>query len=152
MLTGQKKKFADALMRGENQTQSAKAAGYSEKTAKIKGSQLAKDKDVLAYMERVKSLPDGVSEEVEQTKNNTVPRVEIPPRYEDPIEVMKKIMSDNILLDPKLSLEAAAKLAPYVCQKIAEPGKKAAKNEAAKKAVNKFGAMTPPKLVVNNKG
>jgi len=152
MLTGQKKKFADALMRGENQTQSAKSAGYSEKTAKIKGSQLAKDKDVMAYMERVKSLPDGVSEEVEQTKNNTVPRVEIPPRYEDPIEVMKKIMSDNILLDPKLSLEAAAKLAPYVCQKIAEPGKKAAKNEAAKKAVNKFGAMTPPKLVVNNKG
>lgn len=152
MLTGQKKKFADALMRGENQTQSAKAAGYSEKTAKIKGSQLAKDKDVLAYMERVKSLPDGVSEEVEQTKNNTVPRVEIPPRYEDPIEVMKKIMNDNILVDPKLSLEAAAKLAPYVCQKIAEPGKKAAKNEAAKKAVNKFGAMTPPKLVVNNKG
>lgn len=152
MLTGQKKKFADALMLGENQTQSAKSAGYSEKTAKIKGSQLAKDKDVMAYMERVKSLPDGVSEEVEQTKNNTVPRVEIPPRYEDPIEVMKKIMSDNILLDPKLSLEAAAKLAPYVCQKIADPGKKAAKNEAAKKAVNKFGAMTPPKLVVNNKG
>ncbi|MCE1523690.1 terminase small subunit [Enterobacter hormaechei] len=152
MLTGQKKKFADALMRGENQTQSAKAAGYSEKTAKIKGSQLAKDKDVLAYMERVKSLTNGISEEVEQTKNNTVPRVEIPTRYEDPIEVMKKIMSDNILLDPKLSLEAAAKLAPYVCQKIAEPGKKAAKNEAAKKAVNKFGAMTPPKLVVNNKG
>ncbi|EPF3218150.1 terminase small subunit [Enterobacter hormaechei] len=152
MLTGQKKKFADALMRGENQTQSAKSAGYSEKTAKIKGSQLAKDKDVLAYMERVKSLPDGVSEEVEPTKKNTVPRVEIPPRYEDPIEVMKKIMNDNILLDPKLSLEAAAKLAPYVCQKVAEPGKKAAKNEAAKKAVNKFGAMTPPKLVVNNKG
>lgn len=152
MLTGQKKKFADALMRGENQTQSAKAAGYSEKTAKIKGSQLAKDKDVLAYMERVKSLPDGVSEEVDQTKNNTVPRVEIPPRYEDPLEVMKKIMNDNMLVDPKLSLEAAAKLAPYVCQKIAEPGKKAAKNEAAKKAVNKFGAMTPPKLVVNNKG
>ncbi|EQA1580391.1 terminase small subunit [Enterobacter hormaechei] len=152
MLTGQKKKFADALMRGENQTQSAKSAGYSEKTAKIKGSQLAKDKDVLAYMERVKSLPDGVSEEVEKTKNNTVPCVEIPPPYEDPIEVMKKIMNDNILVDPKLSLEAAAKLAPYVCQKIAEPGKKAAKNEAAKKAVNKFGAMTPPKLVVNNKG
>lgn len=152
MLTGQKKKFADALMRGENQTQSAKSAGYSEKTAKIKGSQLAKDKDVLSYMERVKSLPDGANEEVEQTKNDTIPRLEIPQRYEDPIEVMKKIMNDNILVDPKLSLEAAAKLAPYVCQKIAEPGKKAAKNEAAKKAVNKFGAMTPPKLVVNNKG
>ena len=152
MLTGQKKKFADALMRGENQTQSAKSAGYSEKTAKIKGSQLAKDKDVLTYMERVKNLPDGVCDEVEEYKIESVPHVEIPPRYEDPIEVMKKIMSDNIIVDPKLSLEAAAKLAPYVCQKIAEPGKKAAKNEAAKKAVNKFGAMTPPKLVVNNKG
>ncbi|BCU51185.1 Terminase small subunit [Citrobacter amalonaticus] len=152
MLTGQKKKFADALIRGENQTQSAKSAGYSEKTAKIKGSQLAKDKDVLTYMERVKNLPDGVCDEVEEHKIESVLHVEIPPRYEDPIEVMKKIMNDNILVDPKLSLEAAAKLAPYVCQKIAEPGKKAAKNEAAKKAVNKFGAMTPPKLVVNNKG
>lgn len=152
MLTGQKKKFADALMRGENQTQSAKAAGYSEKTAKIKGSQLAKDKDVLSYMERVKNLPDGVCEEAEKPESDSVPQVEIPLRYEDPIEVMKKIMSDNIIVDPKLSLEAAAKLAPYVCQKIAEPGKKAAKNEAAKKAVRKFGAMTPPKLVVNNKG
>lgn len=151
MLTGQKKKFADALMRGENQTQSAKSAGYSEKTAKIKGSQLAKDKDVLTYMERVKNLPDGGCEEVGMPETEQVPDVEIPPRYEDPIEVMKKIMSDNIIVDPKLSLEAAAKLAPYVYQKIAEPGKKAAKKEAAKKAVNKFGAMTPPKLVVNNK-
>lgn len=153
MLTGQKKKFADALMKGSNQTQSAIAAGYSEKTAKIKGSQLAKDKDVRAYMERVSSLSKSEPvEERAQEKRKVVPQLEKPVRYEDPIEVMKKIMNDNILVDPKLSLEAAAKLAPYVCQKIAEPGKKAAKNEAAKRAVGKFGSMAPPKLVVNNKG
>ncbi|SQS79836.1 transcriptional regulator PchABC-homolog [Escherichia coli] len=43
MLTTQKRKFALALMSGKNKTASAIAAGYSAKTARVKGSQLAKD-------------------------------------------------------------------------------------------------------------
>lgn len=53
-LTRQKKKFADFLMKGLNQTQAAILAGYSEKTARSKGSQLAKEPCVLAYMASMK--------------------------------------------------------------------------------------------------
>lgn len=148
MLTGQKKKFADALMKGINQRQSAIEAGYSEKTAKVKGSQLAKDKDVIAYMGRVSSPEqpeNSISEKVEtQVIKNRA-------KFDDPLEVMRRIMNDNIHDDPKLSLEAAAKLAPYVCPKVGEVGKKEAKNAAAKKAASKFRGISPPKLVVNNK-
>ena len=149
MLTGQKKKFADALMKGSNQRQAAIQAGYSEKTAKVKGSQLAKDKDVIGYMERVRAVnpADSLSEPVRQAD---LPPVETPPQFDDPIAVMKRIMSDNLLVDPKLSLEAAAKLAPYVCQKMGDTGKKEAKDAAAKKAASKFSGMAPPKLVVSN--
>ncbi|KDT76313.1 terminase small subunit [Escherichia coli 3-373-03_S1_C1] len=49
MLTTQKRKFALALMSGKNKTASAIAAGYSAKTARVKGSQLAKDPEVLAF-------------------------------------------------------------------------------------------------------
>ncbi|EHV9162356.1 terminase small subunit, partial [Escherichia coli] len=52
MLTTQKRKFALALMSGKNKTASAIAAGYSAKTARIKGSQLAKDPEVLAFIAR----------------------------------------------------------------------------------------------------
>ncbi len=149
MLTGQKKKFADALMKGSNQRQAAIHAGYSEKTAKVKGSQLAKDKDVIGYMERVRAVnpADSMPELVGQ---EDLPPVETPPQFDDPIAVMKLIMSDNILVDPKLSLEAAAKLAPYVCKKMGDTGKKEAKDAAAKKVASKFSGMAPPQLIVNN--
>ncbi|MGR2788513.1 terminase small subunit, partial [Escherichia coli] len=52
MLTTQKRKFALALMSGKNKTASAIAAGYSAKTARVKGSQLAKDPEVIAFIAR----------------------------------------------------------------------------------------------------
>lgn len=52
MLTTQKRKFALALMSGKNRTASAIEAGYSEKSARCKGSQLAKDPEVLAFIAR----------------------------------------------------------------------------------------------------
>lgn len=120
-------------MKGSNQTQSAIAAGYSEKTAKIKGSQLAKDKDVRAYMERVTSISEPAPvEERAQEKREVEPQLEKPVRYEDPIEVMKKIMNDNILLDPKLSLEAAAKLAPTSARKLQSPARRQQKMKQRK--------------------
>lgn len=50
VLTSQKKKFADLLMKGITQTQAAILAGYSKKTARVKGCQLAKDPCILAYV------------------------------------------------------------------------------------------------------
>jgi phage terminase small subunit len=147
MLTAQKKRFADALMNGKNQRESAIEAGYSEKTAKIKGSQLAKDKDVRDFIERKKRR-----EEQPVIEDCNSPKLVKDKNFEDPIETMKFIMNYYIHEDPKLSLEAAAKLAPYLCQKVGESGKKEAKNSAAKKAASKFVSLAPPKLVINNKG
>lgn len=50
VFTSRKKLFAEALKKGMTQKAAAIAAGYSEKTAKVKGSQLAKDPHVVAYM------------------------------------------------------------------------------------------------------
>ncbi|WP_250320052.1 terminase small subunit, partial [Escherichia coli] len=59
MLTTQKRKFALALMSGKNKTASAIAAGYSAKTARVKGSQLAKDPEVLAFVAlSLKPIPE----------------------------------------------------------------------------------------------
>lgn len=60
MLTGQKRKFAQALMSGSSQAEAARKAGYSEKTARSQGSRLAKDPDIIAFISKnvgPKSLP-----------------------------------------------------------------------------------------------
>ncbi|WP_455424806.1 terminase small subunit [Dryocola sp. LX212] len=152
MLTGQKKKYADALKEGMKQREAAIHAGYSEKTAKVKGSQLAKDPDVVAYLSRI-ATDKKVNSSVNQGAERNLPASEGgSDELPDPLKVMARIMQDNITSDPKLALEAAAKLAPYVSQKKGVPGKKEARNAAAKSAMKKFGSMAPPKLVVNNKG
>lgn len=164
MLTTKKRGYADAIMRGENQTQSAISAGYSAASAKYKGHQLSKDRDVLAYIQRVKPKteekpkPVATAEPVKSQKKpdvsssemDSVPELIKPEAFDDPLVVMRRIMNDNLFTDPKLSLDAAAKLAPYVASKMAETGKKQAKNSAAKKAANSFTSMMPPKLIVNN--
>lgn len=54
MLTAQKRKFALALMTGASKKDAAIKAGYSEKSARSKGSQLAKDPEIIAFIERKK--------------------------------------------------------------------------------------------------
>lgn len=150
MLTEQKKKFADALKTGVTQREAAIHAGYSEKTAKVKGSRLAKDIDIIAYLKRLESAhPTGeqVNQVVGLSGEDALPEA---------LEVMARIMRRHETTDPKLALEAAAKLAPYTCNKKTEVGKKESKTVAAKKAAKggRFGPLPPPppKLVVNNKG
>jgi len=158
MLTTKKRNFAEIWMSGENKTQSAIKAGYSAASAKYKGHELSKNKDVLAYIERLKKTqinpePVQTPEEedvVEQAQEKQMPELVRTEKIEDPLVIMRRIMNDHLFTDPKLSLDAAAKLAPYVSAKVGEAGKKEAKNKAAKKAANSFTAMTPPKLIVNN--
>ena len=199
MLTGRKKKFAQALKKGMTQREAAIEAGYSEKTAQVKGSQLAKDPDVTAYLRRsingntkvnthlnqkVNSkvnfdvntevnyhLNHEVSNKVNPTINRKInsrvnsnvnsdinavitdkERSSQVHDYPDPLAVIAEIMMKNKDIDPKLSLDAAAKLAPYLCSKKGDCGNKDAKRKAAKKAGNRFSPMPPPKLIINNKG
>lgn len=160
VLTGQKRKFAQARMSGSSQAEAARKAGYSEKTARSQGSRLAKDPDIIAYIEKngagdkpskFVGLPIPPSAEVGKDLPMEVASVPTLNKYEDPLEFLKSVMNDPTLeLDDRK--DAAKAMLPYIHQKKGEGGKKEAKGAAAKNAANKFAVPAPPKLVVNNRG
>lgn len=75
MLTAQKRKYALALMSGMSQKDAAIKAGYSEKSARSKGSQLAKDPEVIAFIERKKREKVEVDDEPAYRRNVYTPAV-----------------------------------------------------------------------------
>jgi len=169
MLTAQKRKFAVALMSGRSQKDAAIRAGYSEKSARSKGSQLAKDPEVIAFIERKKKEVIETDDEPGYRRNVYTPAVNSPDKnnesatppvaqsvagsFDDPLKFLMAVMNDaGEEIDVRK--DAAKAMLPYIHPKKGETGKKEARNAAAKAAsgASKFGAMAPPKLVVNNKG
>ncbi|HEH1434225.1 TPA: terminase small subunit [Escherichia coli] len=59
----------------------------------------------------------------------------------DPVKAMGRILVENLIIDPKLALDAAWRLAQFTHHK---------KGDAAKKVANRFAVPPPPRLVVNN--
>ncbi|MEB7063955.1 terminase small subunit [Escherichia coli] len=169
MLTAQKRKFAVALMSGMSQKDAAIKAGYSEKSARSKGSQLAKDPEVIAFIERKKKEVIETDDVPTYRQNVYTPAVNsnekdkapapspvVPPvsgSFDDPLKFLMAVMNDASE-EIDVRKDAAKAMLPYIHPKKGETGKKDARNAAAKVAAgaSKFGAMAPPKLVVNNKG
>ena len=169
MLTAQKRKFAVALMSGRSQKDAAIKAGYSEKSARSKGSQLAKDPEVIAFIERKKKEVIETDDEPGYRRNVYTPAVNSPEKnnaaapqpvapsvagsFDDPLKFLMAVMNDAAE-EIDVRKDAAKAMLPYIHPKKGETGKKDARNAAAKVAAgaSKFGAMAPPKLVVNNKG
>ena len=151
MLTGQKRKFAQALMSGSSQAEAARKAGYSEKTARSQGSRLAKDPDIIAFINKQGGAdPYDVPPRDESTSPPPVVNITVK-EFEDPLEFLKAVMN-NAAEDIDTRKDAAKAMLPYLHPKKGEGGKKDARHAAAKVAAtaSKFGAMAPPKLVVNN--
>jgi phage terminase small subunit len=153
MLTGQKRKFAIALMSGSTQAAAAVKAGYSEKSARSKGSQLAKDPDVIAFIKKERGTTTAVTAPANEPQTPSPVVNNLAGTFEDPLEFLKSVMND-ITEETDVRKDAAKAMLPYIHPKKGEGGKKDARNAAAKVAAgaSKFGAMAPPKLVVNNKG
>lgn len=153
MLTGQKRKFALALMSGSTQVAAAIKAGYSEKSARSKGSQLKKDPDVIAFMKKKQGEQVRVDHRVEAPVSPPPLVNKTVKKFDDPLEFLLAIMND-VTEETDVRKDAAKAMLPYVHPKKGEGGKKDARNAAAKVAatVSKFGALAAPKLVVNNKG
>lgn len=164
MLTAQKRKFALALMTGASKKDAAINAGYSEKSARSKGSQLAKDPEVIAFIERKKQEKNEVDEYPTSGKNVYTPPVNnqeterddpdaadlIKGIFEDPLDFLRTVMNCSLveLNDRK---DAAKAMLPYMHAKKGEGGKKDAKKDAAVKVLaSKFGAMPAPRLVASN--
>ena len=125
--------YAEAIVRGLNQTQAALDAGYSEKSAKQKGSLLGKDVKVRAEIARLREQKYKPAEEKKDGKFE----------FEDPIEFMKT-MANDFREDPKLRLDAAKAWASYTVQKPGEKGKKGEAEDKAKKAQSRFTPAAAP--------
>lgn len=160
-LTAKKRLFADAILAGKSQTDAAIAAGYSAKTATAAASRLVnKDSDVIAYLALHRKRAKKGGKELERaervdpalTKAAVAVGFDVTAAYttKDALEFLIAAFNDP-MTEPKLRIDAAKAVVPYQHAKKGDVGKKDAKAEAAKKAASKFGALTPPKLVVNNR-
>ncbi len=150
-MTTRKRRFADAILKGLNPTEAAARAGYSGKTARVKGWQLVRDPAVRKYQTALTGSADfPVTQPKKVTKEVTSGRVTgggpelMDNGLPDPLKAMGKILMDNIDTDPKLALDAAYKLAQFTHYRKWNAGKKAEKNEAARKAGNRFPISEPP--------
>lgn len=152
-LTGKKKLFAEAKKAGKSNKDAALAAGYSAATASQAGSRLVKDKDVVAY------LGDARKKAVARPKAQTPEDAAVIAAatgagfdlntiltFSDPKAFLLAAMNDQET-EPKLRIDAAKTLMPFVHAKVGEAGKKEQRDAAAKKVASRFAPAAPPKLV-----
>ena len=142
-LTAKKKAFALAKRKGKDNKEAAILAGCPEKTASAAGARLAKDPDVIAYLERLEeATPEQVvKHDVKPLTTNTT--IESAKNLADPLAFLESVYSDPVE-DMALRVRAAQAALPYVHGKVAEKGKKETKADEAKQATNsgKFATLS----------
>ncbi len=141
-LTEKKKAFALAKRNGKDNKEAAILAGCPEKTASAAGTRLAKDPDVVAYLERVESATPEQVVKHEVKPLTTFTSIQTANTLDDPLEFLKSVYTDQVE-DMALRVRAAQAALPYVHGKVAEKGKKETKEDAAKAATKsgKFGTL-----------
>lgn len=149
-LTGKKRLFAEALLAGKSNKMAALAAGYSAASASAAGSRLAKDKDVLAHLQR-KAKAISVAPPAAPGAEPPVGNFDLSQAlsHRDPRAFLLAAMNDS-LLEPKLRIDAAKALMPFEFAKKGEGGKKEQQADAAKKVASRFAPAAPPKLAASN--
>ncbi|WP_333907079.1 terminase small subunit [Delftia acidovorans] len=150
-LTGKKRLFAEALLAGKSNKMAALAAGYSAASASAAGSRLAKDKDVLAHLQRkakaVSAAPLAAADAAAPPAGSFDLSQAL--SHRDPRAFLLAAMNDA-LLEPKLRIDAAKALMPFEFAKKGEGGKKEQQADAAKKVASRFAPAAPPKLAASN--
>lgn len=160
-LTDKKRRFVDALLSGLSGAKAAIHAGYSENGAAQSAARLMRDKHVLAALGRTAQVNKRVNKKPVNKKPDSAPLPDVTNDESsaadsgesmglkalgltsDPRAVLVAIMND-LGEEPKLRMEAAKALMPFTHGKIAEQGKKGAKQEAANKAAGGRFAPPPP--------
>lgn len=146
-LTAKKKKFAHGLVLGMSNREAAIHADYSEKTASTKGAMLAKETEIIEYVEQLKNAQPADNEV--QVGNEKVKQVVLPEiitnsdlesahEKTDPLDFLTSVFS-NPNVEMKFRVAAAGIAMPYVHGKIAATGKKEGKVEGAKAAAQSKG-------------
>ncbi|HCT2638443.1 TPA: terminase small subunit [Acinetobacter baumannii] len=152
-LTEKMEKFALAIVDGKTNKEAAISAGYAEKTASAAGARLARDPEIIVYIEMLKAQKEGRSLTSDQPKvkpkdipensgEDENPIEEFQFEGDDPLDFLIKVMNFNGNKLP-LRMQAAIAALPYKHGKIAEKGKKETKEDAAKAATKsgKFGTL-----------
>lgn len=139
-LTGKKRLFAEARLAGKSNKLAALAAGYGAASASAAGSRLAKDKDVLAYLQRKAAATEIPAEPPAGASNQPASfDLSLALSHRDPRAFLMAAMNDA-LLEPKLRIDAAKALMPFEFAKKGESGKKEQQVDAAKQAgAGRFG-------------
>jgi phage terminase small subunit len=157
-LTPKKRAFIEAVREGASNRDAAIAAGCPEKTASAAGSRLAKDPDVIAELHKLNALGGGVKSvkavkaepgedaPAEQPVEAETPGFDLAQAlgHRDPKDFLLAVMND-LGTEPKLRVDAAKALMPFVHQRRGEGGKKEqAKEKAAQVANGRFGTRKGP--------
>ena len=141
-LTEKMEKFALAIVDGKTNKEAAISAGYAEKTASAAGARLAKDPEIIVYIEMLKAQKEGRSLTSDQPKvkpkdtpensgEDENPIEEFQFEGDDPLDFLIKVMNFNGNKLP-LRMQAAIAALPYKHGKVAEKGKKETKAETAR--------------------
>lgn len=132
MLSDKKKAFARGILQGLSNKESAIQAGYSESSASAQGSRLAKEKEIISYIEQLsavkkkskvdpaKFVPVGTTEQVKNYKSKRDPLQFLLDRMDDEFEEMGTRM------------EAAKAALPYCHSKKGDVGVKQGREDNAK--------------------
>ncbi|HCA5278228.1 TPA: terminase small subunit [Acinetobacter baumannii] len=141
-LTEKMEKFALAIVDGKTNKEAAISAGYAKKTASAAGARLAKDPEIIVYIEMLKAKKEGRSltsdrpnvkpeNKPENSGEDENPIEEFQFEGDDPLDFLIKVMNFNGNKLP-LRMQAAIAALPYKHGKVAEKGKKETKAETAR--------------------
>lgn len=122
-LTQKKKDFAAAKMQGKSNKESAVLAGYSERSAGAKGSQLADDPDVVTYLASLNSQGGGGLDATPLGEAAIAAEFQAMESVTNSLEFLKTIYK-NPRIDRKVRIEAAKAALPYEFSKVGELGLK----------------------------
>ncbi|MEE4882422.1 terminase small subunit [Pseudomonas alliivorans] len=157
-LTPKQRAFVEAVRGGASKKNAAIAAGYAAGSASAAGTRLAKHPNVIAALgsaavnKKVKApeaspapdTPPANQEEPQEAGFDLAKAM----RHADPKDFLLAVMND-FQTEPKLRVDAAKALMPFVHQRRGEGGKKEqAKEKAAGAANGKFGVRKGPLSVV----
>lgn len=96
----------------------------------------------------VKVKPDPAPKPVKEVYVKPVANDESLDKESDPLEYMRRVMTDP-MEEPRLRLDAAKALAAYIHAKPGEKGKREQDKDKAEKSASKFIAAQPPRLVAS---
>lgn len=159
-LTPKQRAFVVAVQGGASNKDAAIAAGYAAPSASVAGSRLAKHPEVMSALAKTginKTVKAAGSKTEAPCPSESVPEEPIEAgfdlaqalRHSDPKDFLLAVMND-FGTEPKLRVDAAKALMPFLHPRKGESGKKDSAKEAAEKAAGKFSKQAPPKLVAAN--